>query len=100
MGGGGSGGTYFRKLPGTAAAAPFEAVSLPHSRLSFRQRKRVHQSLGCRDAAQAADRTDEIAAPEIQRQRPGGSEERSGDTQAYGLRSHRIGACGFDQRIL
>src|SRR5580704_10688561 len=100
MGGGGSGGAHFGKLPGTLATEASEAVSVWHSWLPFRQRQRVHQSLGSRDAEQVADRADEIAAAEIQRQRSCGIEKRSGDSQAYGLRSYCVGASRSDQRVL
>ncbi len=39
-------------------------------------------------AEQAADRADEIATAELQRQRPCGIEERRGNPQTYGLRSY------------
>ena len=77
--------------------AMLAAVSVPHSRLPFRQRQRVHQSHGGQAAEQAAGGADQIAAAALQRQRPGGSQERSGDPQTHGLRAHRVAARGSDR---
>ena len=64
-------------------------VSLRDSRLSFRQRQRVHQLHRGASAGQAADRTNQVAGASFRRQRLGGNQERSHHPQAHRLRPHR-----------
>jgi len=49
---------------------------------------------------QTADRADQVAPAALQRQRTGGVEERRGDPQTHGVRSHLSRSCGQHQCLL
>src|ERR1043166_1819760 len=85
MAGGGGGGADQRSMADSSAGSDVAPIPVPHRGLSFRQRKRVHQPYGSEAAEQAAGGADQIAATALQRQRPGGSQERSRDSEAHGL---------------
>src|ERR1035437_1478714 len=86
--GGGSHGANQRGLVDSGVGSDDAAVSVPHTRLPFRQWQRVHQSHGGEAAEQTAGGADKISAAALQRQCPGGSQERSGDPQTHGVRAY------------
>ena len=100
VGGGGGHGADQRGVSAAGAESHAGAVSVPHSRVSFRQRQRVHQPYGGQTAEQTAHRTDQIAAAALQRQRPGRGEERSRRAETHGVHAHRGAARGGDRRLL
>ena len=64
------------------------------------QRQRVHQPHRGQAAQQAAGGADQVAAPALQRQWPGGVQERRGSEEAHGLRAHCGAACRGDHGVL
>src|SRR5215469_10842345 len=77
--------------PGTGADAG--PVPLRHSRISLRQRQRVHKLHSGPVVGETADRADQIPCTSQRRQRSGGVQKRSGGTQTSGLRPYRRAAC-------
>src|SRR6202158_2842155 len=81
-----SGGiAYFRSLSGACAGRHAGPVPLCDSRLSLRQRQRVHQPDRLQAAEQTDDRTDKKPSTALHRQRIGGDQERRRHPQTYGL---------------
>ncbi len=89
-----------RAVSAAGAGSHTAPVSLPNPGFPFRQRFGVHQPQSGRDAGEAADRVHQIAAQPQPGQRPGGGQERSGDSQAHRLRTHSQPACRAGAEVL
>jgi hypothetical protein len=96
MAGGGGHCADLRTLAVAGVASDAGTVPLCDSRLSLRQRQRVHQLQRGRAAGETADRADEVACVSQRRQRTGGSEKRSCDSETHWLRTHRCATRRYD----
>lgn len=85
MGDCGGGAANLRILADSGAGSHTPAVPVCDSRLSFRQRQRVHQLHGGAAVEQATHRTDQVAGASYRRQRAGRVQERRHHSQTHGF---------------
>src|SRR5579883_2637882 len=86
-------------LADSGTGADLGPVPVRDSRVSLRQRQRVRQLHGGAVIGETAHRADQIAGASQRRQRTGGVEEWSGDSQTSGLRPHRCAARRANQSV-